>query len=279
MRIKFKFLIIFMVMLMPNFVRASEVNFKCPEEVIIGGNIVCSVDLNTNTKVKGILGKYKYDDVFSYVKTINSSKWELLAGNVNGMSLISLDGASGQGNIAMVVFTVSSDAKIGEEYDINFNEVNLSDGNKDISVGNLNAVVKVVGISDIFKYITVNDKEIELTEGIVNNTVEVDYNTTSVDVKAILNNENYSFAEGYGPMTVKGLEVGDNEVYLKVVDDGGIEILTYRINIKRLPKVGEKITSNPKTGVLSVFVVGLIFVISVITLFGFGKHLTKGDEI
>lgn len=273
-----KLIILLFMLILPNFVYASEVEFKCPSEVVVGSNVLCHVNLNTDTKVKGIMAKYKYDDVFSYVRTINSAKWELLAGNVNGMSLVSLDGINGTGNIAMVTFVVSSEAKIGSDYAINLKDVALSDGSKDINVGNLNSTVKVVGIKDIFKSIMVNDKEVLLSDGIVNSIVEVDYDTESVDIKATLNNEDYSFDDRYGPKVIDNLNVGDNEVYLRVMN-GDMDILTYHINVKRLPKVEANVSSNPKTGLFSLFVVGLIFVISIFTLFGVERHITKGGEI
>lgn len=96
------------------------------------------------------------------------------------------------------------------------------------------------------KKLSINDITIDLSSGVYNYIIDVKYEIDEIELKAELLDTSNSFVQNYGPRTISNLEVGENEILLKIKDSNSKE-LTYKVIVKRLEKGEIPTTTKPVT--------------------------------
>lgn len=269
--IKFITVIFLVILLIPLNVRAStDINLNCTAEVMVGNNFSCDIEMKNDQKIFGVISSYKYDKVFSYNKTIIGNNWEAISGSSNGFTLVNVEGVEQDDKLVTVQFLVSNDAVPGNTYSINLNNIQVSDGNNDITINDKENKIKVLSINEVVDNINVNGEALEVKDGVTNYTVVVPYEVTDVDILATLKSDKYQFTKDKSPGKVSNLKVGDNVFELEIVS-GDHSLVNYEININRLTekksnnisnKVEEKVT-NPSTGgigKISIIIIGCVLI-------------------
>lgn len=179
-----------------------------------------------------------------------------------------------------ISFSIPSQLNVSESYFVKLSNIFLSDGEKDIAIEDKIFNFKILPLDDLVESISIAGQQLEIKDGVDNYTIEVGYETTSVDLDAILKNDHLTFANGYGPKEISDLKVGDNIVYLKILNDSS-EFLNYSINVKRLEKSSE-IVENPKTGInnFSIIFIFMILIGSlVVGLLFYFKRVREVDSL
>ena len=254
----------------------DDVELKCQSEVMIDNYIDCTVSLRTEQVIKGVHSYFQFDDAFSYVETEGMNNWVSLLNNEKSFAFINTEGVSKNTDIGKIRFMVSNKAELGKVYSIFLKKIVLSDGNKDIYVGEKSAVVKVLSVNNFVQSISIDGKQMELKDGVTDYTVVVDNSITSINLDAVLKNEVVKFVDGFGPRKIDNLKVGNNVFYLKISNDAS-ELITYSINVRRLEKK-EEVISNPKTG-SSIILIFFVLFFSCGLFFLYIKKLKKRDLI
>ena len=96
------------------------------------------------------------------------------------------------------------------------------------------------------KNLSINDISIDLSSGVYNYVIDVKYEIDEIELKAELSDSSNSFVQNYGPRTISDLEVGENEILIKIKDSNSKE-LTYKVIVKRLEKGEIPTTTKPVT--------------------------------
>lgn len=275
-----KILIIFTILLVlyPNYVIAdTDIKLDCYDEVMVGNKLECKVNLlNSDQVIKGIQMNYNYDNVFSYIQTNPGSNWSAASINNEGFVVLNLDGINKNDDIVQIEFLVSNDAIVQKEYKFSLSNIYLSDGDKDISIANKSANVKVLSILDILESISIDNNSLFLKDGVTDYNYEVSSDVSTVNIKAVLKNEKYDYVKGYEPRKIQNLKTGDNPVEIKI-KTGERELITFNINIKRLAankEVNNNDVDNPDAGTFSIYIVIFVLLISVAMLI-FSKQKVK----
>ena len=242
-----------------------DVGFTCSEEVMIGGTVSCKISLmNSSFTIKGIQANHKFDESFSYVKTISGSNWNIVSAHSEGLMLTNLDGVTENSDMAQVDFLVSNQASVGKEYEFQLNNILLTDGEKDLDISNKISKVKVLSVLDVLESLNINGETLEVKDGITNYTVYVENNVDRAKIEAVLKNDRYLFDEEYGPREITDLKVGENEVKLKILS-GDQELITFTVVLNRSAKeeVVANVDTNPKTGNFPIFMVIIVMISSI----------------
>ena len=254
----------------------DDVELKCQSEVMIDNYIDCTVFLRTEQAIKGIHSYFQFDDAFSYVETEGMNNWVSLLNNEKSFVFINTEGVSKDTEVGKIRFMVSSKAELGKVYSIFLKKIVLSDGNKDIYVGEKSVDVKVLSVNNFVQSISIDGKQMELKDGVTDYMVVVDNDITSVNLDAVLKNKAVKFVDGFGPRKIDNLKIGNNVFYLKISNDAS-ELITYSINVRRLEKK-EEVMSNPKTG-SSIIMIFFVLFISCGLLFLYIRILKKSDLV
>lgn len=123
--------------------------------------------------------------------------------------------------------------------------------------------------------ITVNEKEIELVDGVYEYVYEVENDVTEVDIYSVLNDELADYVEGYEPRTVK-LEDGKAIVEIRVkAENEDVQVYKITVATKKIVESNQLGTdgdstntkkeelTNPKTGRLQLYIIFMILVVSI----------------
>lgn len=277
--------ILFMLVLfifLPNTILAeeNEVTLQCPNEIMIGNEIECKINLDSQEKIKGILLNYKFDETFSYLETNVSSNFENILSNNQGLTVIHKEGITNS-NIATLKLIVSNDAIIHKEYKINLNNISLSNGEKDIYLTEKEETLKVLSITDIVDSIYINNAKLEVKDGITDYTIEVDNYLDKSEIVVNLKSDKYKFISGYGSRTVTNLKVGDNIQQVKITNQEENVLVIYNINIKRKAQEKnqlESVNENPKTGTTYIYLFLGLLLISSLIIIKYKKRLRGNDN-
>lgn len=277
--------ILFMLVLfifLPNTILAeeNEVTLQCPNETMIGNEIECKINLDSQEKIKGILLNYKFDETFSYLETNVSSNFENILSNNQGLTVIHKEGITNS-NIATLKLIVSNDAIIHKEYKINLNNISLSNGEKDIYLTEKEETLKVLSITDIVDSIYINNAKLEVKDGITDYTIEVDNYLDKSEIVVNLKSDKYKFISGYGSRTVTNLKVGDNIQQVKITNQEENVLVIYNINIKRKAQEKnqlESVNENPKTGTTYIYLFLGLLLISSLIIIKYKKRLRGNDN-
>lgn len=233
-----KYIIFILILIIPFPVFASDINFNCTKEVMVGSKVTCLIELKPTEKIKGIFANYDYNSVLTYSETKLNETWQNIANTSKGITVVNIDGIDSNKEIAKLDFYVSNNTTPGKEYQIKLKKIQLSNGNNDISIADKISTIKVLSVNEIVETLKVYDKNLKIKDGVTNYTVTVPNEVTSVDIKSTLKNEKYTFAKGFAPKTVNKLKVGDNLVFLQIKEKDNL-LIQYQICIHRQTKIEE----------------------------------------
>lgn len=279
---KMAIILLFFLVFIPDsvFGEVNDINLKCSEFALLGNKISCVVSLKTDHNIKGIQANFENGEQLIYLNSNVGSDWSQLVANSSGFSLVNTTGISHDSKIMDISFSIPSQLNVSESYFVKLSNIFLSDGERDIAIEDKIFNFKILPLDDLVESISIAGQQLEIKDGVDNYTIEVGYETTSVDLGAILKNDHLTFANGYGPREISDLKVGDNIVYLKILNDSS-EFLNYSINIKRLEKSSE-IVENPKTGInnFSIIFIFMILIGSlVVGLLFYFKRVREVDSL
>ena len=264
--------LIFLVSLIPEYVFASsDIDFSCSSEVLVGNRVTCIVKLKSTDTILGGTLEYEYSDALTYEKTILDDEFLTLANSSKGVTIVNENGFQNSSKIATISFLISNNAIPSTVYSVKLKNIQLSDGENDILIGDKEASIKVLSLSEIVNYISVNDSKLEIKDGITNYTVTVPNTVRQVKVLSELSSDKLQFVENKGPRTISGLKVGDN-IFDLVIENEEEILVNYKINVKRLTE-GEILedVDNPKTGSIAIVIIVGILIISLFSLFFVGR--------
>ena len=257
----------------------SDILFSCTKLQLKNNQVNCEIQLNPNGKnIKGIEVNYQFEDVFSYVKSQFYQKSEVLEDNSQGFALLFFDGITEKTTIAKISFFISSNAISGKNYGISLKNILLTDGTKDILETDKEDSIRTLSYLEVIGKISAGNDILQLQDGVNNYTIDVDYDVSSIEIGAELLNQSYQFLPGYGPRTVEGLQVGTNEVHLKIAQNENV-IIDYTINVIRSAPLKEIMQENPKTGnIFQVVFVAFMFIFSLFLIFYLFKN-NQGENV
>lgn len=208
----------------------DSLSITCPETVRKGGEIECSITLNSVTmSAQGISAKYAVSEGLQFVEFI-SDTWDVYTSDEDGFVLVNLDGVTGENIVGTVKYSVPADAVDNEIYKIELVDATIGDGAEGSKTFE-NVYDEVRILSDINTL-----DEITLSSGTLNESFDKDVNdyTANIDndkitIKVDVTDENSKVTGDVGEVN---LHYGTNELNIVVTSETGIEN-TYTISIYR----------------------------------------------
>lgn len=275
-----KYLLLIIVVFFVNcgvYAEELDLTFSCPKEIIAGNQFECTIDLTNskNNNIKGLQVLYELEDTnaISYVDSSFNENWDVISANSNGLVVVNTTGITKSTGVATVKFITDSQIETGKSYNLYLKNIKVSDSEQDIDLTDKMCTIKVLTITELIDYISVNGTKLELKDGITNYEINVTEKIATVTAK--LKNNNYEFADDYGPKTLKNLKVGDNLITLKIINaDTKTEVINYTININYQETVDE----NPKTGSIKGYLISLVMFITAGILYYLNKNQFGGQN-
>lgn len=267
------------------------------------GNI--NTGYTSNVKVKEPLFMGSDAENFAEFSAPADSVSIRISSNINTLKSISIDGnkidsfASNKTSYSIDVDASKTSITIAVETENDKATVTGDVGNKQLEYGKNTFAIEVkaengstnkyniiVNRNEIrkLKSLKANDEIIELKDEQYEYSLTVKNDITSIKLSGELENADLvKFVEDYNLREINDLEVGNNEILIKIKDNND-DILTYKLTINRLDKDGNDVSEknstnnenpieNPKTGINNylMIVLGTLGIVLVV-YYKFRKH-------
>lgn len=251
----FKIIFIFLIitLICPKFVYAASsssiegVNLTSP-----GSFIFLDIKISSDETIDGVKADFTYErTVLEFISIENKESWKLTNKIDNKEGPITLEfnrenGLTGGTTVATLKFKVKEDAAKTEAL-LKLNSTTVTQ--EDDTINTIPESSKNIAIKSTDNYLSdlkLNGKTLtNFSPKTYSYSIQVEANTTTASIDAILNNSTASFVEKFGSRSVP-LDYGENVIEVKVMSASLVE-KTYIININRLDNRG---TNNNLTKII-----------------------------
>ncbi len=205
-----------------------------------GDTVTYDVKITTvdETKAAGYQATVNYNKEVLELKSITSKDWTGTSTNDN-FNFTYKDGISGSSIVATITFKVKADVP-KQSTVISLKDIKITilddDGQSIVTVNDdspaVRASLSIKSTDNTLKDLKIDGNTIEgFKSDVVEYTIDVKADTSSIELTAVPNNANAKFQEGFGSRKVD-LDYGKNELLIKVEAESG-EVKEYKLIINR----------------------------------------------
>lgn len=230
------YLIIVLLVLIPLNVKATSLEFDCPEKATPNSNIECN--LKTSDQLKGLKLNISLPQEITTNKIDNT--WN---SHYNGNKGIVVTNNNSGSNISKIFFDISNQAIIGKEYQINLINIEASDNeHKLVQIENITKKVKIVSNDNTLSNINITGGSLS---PIFNKNTTSYAATVNSDKTTITATPTHNGSKVEGNIGEVKLNYGINNIVINVTSEMGTTKV-YKIDITR-PFPTQNQTSNNTT--------------------------------
>lgn len=223
-------ILIFTLLLIPTKVNAltGNISLNCsPTTVKANGNIVCSVNANSDGLINGVRADIKLSDNLEFVSFNTDSSWQ---GDGTGNQIGLYTSENVQGDLTLGVLTIKvKDNVFDTNETISLTNCLFSDENfQKVNIANTSTNIRVASSNNKLSSLTVSPGIIEFNPDTLSYNVSVDNPT--IDITAEKEHTNSTIS---GDTGTKNLKYGLNTLNVYVTSESG-EKRTYTLNVTRI---------------------------------------------
>lgn len=242
--IKIGFIFLIIVLICPKLTyAASSSSIEGVDLTSPGAFIFLDIKISSDETIDGVKADFAYErTVLEFISIENKENWKLINKVDNEEGPITLEfnrenGLTGGTTVATLKFKVKDDATKTEAL-LKLNSTTVTQEDDTINtIPESSKNIAIKSTDNTLSDLKLNGKTlINFSPKTYSYSIQVDANTTTASIDAILNNSTASFVEKFGSRSVP-LDYGENVIEVKVMSASLVE-KTYIININRLDNRG-----------------------------------------